>query len=295
MFLSTQALLSGLIDYAGLFPPAGLGMASAVENYARYRESQYAWMLGRFIVPVSRLAEFETSADRVRSEADERVWPLSVLGGGDLQADVDGILEFNQRHAGRTTIDAIELKIVRPDEIGRAMRILPDSITPYFEISIAEDPAEMVGLIGEAGGRAKVRTGSVTPDGFPSSVDLARFIRTCAEADVAFKATAGLHHPIRSVYRLTYAEDSASAMMHGFLNVFLAAAFAYNGMDVDQLVEILDETTAEAFEFESGSVMWRDQMVVRGQLRVTRSEFAIAFGSCSFEEPVDDLKRMNLI
>ena len=295
MHLSTQALLSGLIDYAGLFPPAGLDMAPAVANYARYRESLYSWMLGRFIVPVARLAEFETSADRVRSEADERVWPLSVLGGGNNRADVERILEFNRKHAGRAIIDMIELKAAQSDDIGRAMRVLPDSITPYFEISIAEDPAEMVGLIGEAGGRAKVRTGSVTSDGFPSSVDLARFIRTCAEADVAFKATAGLHHPIRSVYRLTYADNSASAMMHGFLNVFLAAAFACNGMDVDQLVEILDETTAEAFEFESGSVMWRDQMVVRGQLRVTRSEFAIAFGSCSFEEPVDDLKRMNLI
>lgn len=270
-------------------------MAPAVANYARYRESLYSWMLGRFIVPVSRLAEFETSADQVRSEADERVWPLSVLGGGNIRADVERILEFNRKHAGRAIIDMIELKAAQSDDIGRAMRVLPDSITPYFEISIAEDPAEMVGLIGEEGGRAKVRTGSVTSDGFPSSVDLARFIRTCAEADVAFKATAGLHHPIRSVYRLTYADDSASAMMHGFLNVFLAAAFACNGMDVDQLVEILDETTAEAFEFESGSVMWRDQMVVRGQLRVTRSEFAIAFGSCSFEEPVDDLKRMNLI
>ncbi len=270
-------------------------MAPAVANYARYRESLYSWMLGRFIVPVARLAEFETSADRVRSEADERVWPLSVLGGGNNRADVERILEFNRKHAGRAIIDMIELKAAQSDDIGRAMRVLPDSITPYFEISIAEDPAEMVGLIGEAGGRAKVRTGSVTSDGFPSSVDLARFIRTCAEADVAFKATAGLHHPIRSVYRLTYADNSASAMMHGFLNVFLAAAFACNGMDVDQLVEILDETTAEAFEFESGSVMWRDQMVVRGQLRVTRSEFAIAFGSCSFEEPVDDLKRMNLI
>lgn len=270
-------------------------MAPAVANYARYRESLYSWMLGRFIVPVSRLAEFETSADQVRSDAGERVWPLSVLGGGNIRADVERILEFNRKHAGRVEIDAIELKAAQSDDIGRAMRVLPESVTPYFEISIAEDPAEMVGLIGEAGGRAKVRTGSVISDGFPSSVDLARFIRTCAEADVAFKATAGLHHPIRSVNRLTYAEDSASAMMHGFLNVFLAAAFAYNGMDVDQLVEILDETTAEAFEFESGSVMWRDQMVVRGQLRVTRSEFAIAFGSCSFEEPVDDLKRMNLI
>lgn len=289
MFLSTQALLSGLIDYAGLFPPAGLGMEAAVANYARYLRSPEAWMLGRFIVPVSRLAEFETAAASV----DGGAWRLSVLGGDDIRADIDRIGAFNAENAGRFEIDVIELKAV--SDVQAAMGGMPAGLTPYFEIPIGEDPTDPVRAIGEAGGRAKVRTGAVTADGIPSSGDLARFIRACAEEDVAFKATAGLHHPVRATFRLTYDPDSDSAMMHGFLNVFLAAAFAYNGLETERLVEVLEETSTEAFVFESGSISWRDQLTVRGQLRVTRSEFAIAFGSCSFEEPVDDLKRMNLI
>ncbi|MGE0104622.1 MAG: hypothetical protein AB7H86_17890 [Blastocatellales bacterium] len=289
MFLSTQALLSGLIDYAGLFPPAGLGMEAAVANYARYLRSPEAWMLGRFIVPVSRLAEFETAAASV----DGGSWRLSVLGGDDIRADIDRIEAFNAENAGRFEIDVIELKGV--SDVQAAMDVMPAGLTPYFEIPIGKDPTDPVRAIGEAGGRAKVRTGAVTSDGIPSSGELARFIRACAEEDVAFKATAGLHHPVRATFRLTYDPDSDSAMMHGFLNVFLAAAFAYNGLETERLVEVLEETSTEAFVFESGSISWRDQMTVRGQLRVTRSEFAIAFGSCSFEEPVDDLKRMNLI
>lgn len=289
MHLSTQALLSGLIDYAGLFPPAGLGMEAAVANYARYLRSPEAWMLGRFIVPVSRLAEFETAAASV----DGAAWRLSVLGGDDIRADIERIGEFNAKNAGRFEIDVIELRAV--SDVQAAMTVVPAGLTPYFEIPIGKDPTDLVRAIGEAGGRAKVRTGAVTADGIPSSRDLARFIRACAEEDVAFKATAGLHHPVRATFRLTYDPDSDSAMMHGFLNVFLAAAFAYNGLETDRLIEVLEETSTEAFVFESGSVSWRDQMTVRGQLRVTRSEFAIAFGSCSFEEPVDDLKRMNLI
>ncbi|QQS45005.1 MAG: hypothetical protein IPM66_13615 [Acidobacteriota bacterium] len=280
-----------MIDYAGLFPPAGLGMQAAVENYARYRKSEFAWMLGRFIAPVSRLAEFESAAASVESGA----WRLSALVGDDIRADIERIRMFNLKNEGRFEIDVIELKAAFPADIRAAIDVMPAGLTPYFEIPIAEDPLEMIRAIGQAGGRAKVRTGGVTADGIPPTIDLARFIKTCAEEDVAFKATAGLHHPIRAPYRLTYAPDSPTAVMHGFLNVFLAASFAYNGMDIDRLVAVLEETAPSAFEFESGSVQWRDQMVVRGQLRVTRSEFAIAFGSCSFEEPVEDLKRMSLI
>jgi len=285
MFLSVQALLSGLIDYAGLFPPAGLGMEAAVGNYSRYLQSPEAWMLGRFIVPVSRLS----------AAVDGAAWRLSALGGDDIRADIERIGAFNARNAGRFEIDVIELRAVRQSDVQAAMAVMPAGLTPYFEIPIGEDPTDSIRAISEAGGRAKVRTGAVTADGIPSSWDLARFIKACAEEDVAFKATAGLHHPVRATFRLTYAPDSDSAMMHGFLNVFLAAAFAYNGLEAERLLEVLEETSPEAFVFESGSISWRDQMTVRGQLRVTRSEFAIAFGSCSFEEPVDDLKRMNLI
>ena len=94
---------------------------------------------------------------------------------------------------------------------------------------------------------------------------------------------------------MTYAPDSASTVMHGFLNVFLAAAFAQNGMDVDRLVDLLEEKSPEAFKFDSGCVTWRNEMVVRGQLRNSRNLLAIAFGSCSFEEPIEDLKKIGLL
>src|SRR5262249_48932336 len=182
---------------------------------------------------------------------------------------------------------AIEIKVVQPADIENAMRLAPANLTPYFEIPINGDPAELIRSVAETEARAKVRTGGVTADAFPSSFDLARFIKICAEEDAPFKATAGLHHPLRSVNRLTYAPDSASAMMHGFLNVFLAAAFAQSGMDVDRLVELLEEQSPEAFQFDSGGVTWRDEMIVRGQLRNSRNLLAIAFGSCSFEEPIE--------
>jgi hypothetical protein len=301
---SLRDLLSGLIDYAGLFPPAALDMRTATRKYAEYRESEYRWALGRFVVPVARLDEFEKAVEGILPdggwEGDE-FWRLSALSGGDLSSDLNRIAEFNKKcatldsPAGVAIIDAIEIKAARPADIENAMKLTPAKLTPYFEIPIGDDPSELIKSVAETEARAKVRTGGVTADAFPASFDLARFIKICAEEDVPFKATAGLHHPLRSVNRLTYAPDSASAMMHGFLNVFLAAAFAQSGMDVDRLVELLEEKSPEAFQFDSGGVTWRDEMIVRGQLRNSRNLLAIAFGSCSFEEPIEDLKKIVLL
>ena len=295
---SLRDLLSGLIDYAGLFPPAALDMPAATRKYAEYREGEYRWALGRFVLPVARLDEFEKAAEGILPDGGwegDDFWRLSALGGDDLPSDLNRIAGFNQKRTGAAAIDTIEVKAGRVGDIENVVKLTPANLTPYFEVSIGDDPTELIKIIAETEARAKVRTGGVTADAFPSSFDLARFIKICAQEDVPFKATAGLHHPLRSVNKLTYARDSASAMTHGFLNVFLAAAFAQSGMDVDRLVELLEEKSPEAFQFDSGGVMWRDEMIVRGQLRNSRNLLAIAFGSCSFEEPIEDLKKIGLL
>src|SRR5262245_38133182 len=295
---SLRILLEGLIDYAGLFPPAALDMSTAARKYAEYREGEYRWALGRFVLPVARLDEFEKAAEGILPSGAREIgdfWRLSALSGGDFSSDLNRIAEFNPKRAGAAVIDTIEIKAGRVGDIENVVKLTPAKLTPYFEIPINGDPAELIKSVAETEARAKVRTGGVTADAFPSSFDLARFIKICAEEDVPFKATAGLHHPLRSINKLTYAPDSASAMMHGFLNVFLAAAFAQSGMDVDRLVELLEEKSPEAFQFDSGGVTWRDEMIVRGQLRNSRNLLAISFGSCSFEEPIEDLKKIGLL
>jgi len=299
-------LLENLIDYAGLFPPAELTMAEAVKNYAAYRQSQHSWMLGKFIVPASRLEEFEQAAAEFwPRNSEEDFWKLSVLGGANLKDDLANINRFSRRHSFgeqaaavmpmQAMIDTIEFKASTVAEIEAAMHVMHPTLTCFIEIPITEDSSELIRAIGAGGAFAKVRTGGVTADAFPSAENLARFIATCAEEDVGFKATAGLHHPLRSINRLTYKPDSASAMMHGFLNVFLAAAFAQNGASVEQLTAMLEETSPEAFRFEEGCVYWRDEMLVVGHIRNARHLFSISFGSCSFTEPIEDLQRLQLI
>jgi hypothetical protein len=134
--------------------------------------------------------------------------------------------------------------------------------------------------------RAKIRTGGVTADAFPDSSTVARFIQRCAERGVPFKATAGLHHPLRCVKPLTYEPDAPTGTMHGFVNVFMAAALPQHA------ATILTETDARAFEFGDDAASWRGHSIGTDDLARIRSEFAISFGSCSFDEPVADLKEL---
>ena len=142
----------------------------------------------------------------------------------------------------------------------------------------------------EAGNFAKFRTGGVTPEAIPSVDTVAEFVLECGMRGVAFKATAGLHHPIRSLRSLTYAADSPRAMMHGFLNLFLAAAFAWSGKR--EINRLLAETDPSAFRFDDDQARWRDWSLSAEQIVAARREFAHSFGSCSFTEPVEDLEML---
>jgi hypothetical protein len=306
---SLTTLLTGIVDYAGLFPPAALGMADAVRNYAQYLSEPDAWMLGRFIVPVPRLNEFEKEAQPHLSKNSSTVlWRLSALGSSDTQDDVRVITDFNSRYVNRAVIDTIEIKAVSAGEIRKASLLIPKSFQLFIEVPINNDPGELIRAIADAGVparrraafrhagvKAKVRTGGVTADAFPSSADLLRFIHACVNANVQFKATAGLHHPVRSVYNLTYKPDSEKEKMYGFLNVLLAAAFIKEGWSVDEAVELLEEESRDAFRFDDDGVSWRSHRLEVKALQSVRQGVAISFGSCSFREPMDDLKAMKLL
>lgn len=295
-----RALLTESIDYAGLFPPAGLDMVTAVENYARYRTEPAAWALGRFVVPVARLAEFEAAAARAVSEDPTgRPWRLALLAGRDLSEDLEMTAAFNLRHqqagAPRVLADTFEVKASSVPGIEEIMHRLPHSLQAYVEVPIDRDPRDLLAALRRLGGRAKVRTGGVTRDAFPTTNDLIRFLRGCVEMDIPFKATAGLHHPLRAEYRLTYASDSPAGVMFGFLNLFLATAFLRAGMNESDAARVLEEGSSEALHIDEDGVSWKGHRLRLDRLRDARRFGVVSFGSCSFVEPIGDLEALHLL
>jgi len=301
-----RALLTGLIDYAGLFPPAGLAMADAVRNYASYVNGEHAehcWMLGRFILPAVRLDEFREAVEH--TGVDTSGWRLSVLAGAvDREAGmadraaIGGWAQRNSHSASQATIDTLEIRAASREEIKQAAQAYQDAFEGrcqlYFEIPPQHWTA-LLQTVGVAHGRAKIRTGGESPAAIPPEGSVLQFLRLASERRLAFKATAGLHHPLRAMQRLTYKEDSPNAVMHGFVNVFAAATLLWHEPKMSQEAAwILAERDADAVTMDGDMMTWQNSSVTltTEQIRAARERFAISFGSCSFIEPVADLRAL---
>jgi hypothetical protein len=284
-------------------------MTKSVTNYDAYLRSEWNWILGRLIVPVARLGEFEEAYAGLQTPLDEdgalTNWRLSVLLGADPAADVARLQQFNERMAGGSSsssadVESVEARITSAEEIRRLSGIIPAELATYFEIPLQmPNCGECIQEVAACGRRAKIRMGGETTDKFPASKSVIKFIRQCAANgpanEVPFKATAGLHHPLRSVHRLTYQPESPSGMMHGFLNVFLVAAFLRAGMEAEVAVQLLDEQSAHAFHFDLDGAAWRQHQLSRDEITAARQRFAVSFGSCSFTEPINDLRSLHLL
>lgn len=293
---SARAFLAGLVDYAGLFPPAALAMEGAVTEYARWRRSPQGWMLGRFVLAAARLAELARVADALLPEPGaSEPWRLSALLGPDARGDAALVDSFNSAHAGRAVVDAVELKAASADDANEALEALPAGLAAFVEVPLDGDLGALLAVLKARGARAKVRTGGVVPEAIPDPSDLARFIVACASAGVPFKATAGLHHPVRGEHALTGEAGAPRAVMHGFVNVFAAAALAREGAAVAQVEGLLREEGGEAFAFEPDGLRWRDRTMPTATLLACRRSFAASFGSCSFAEPVADLAALGML
>jgi hypothetical protein len=297
---TVRALLRRLVDYAGLFPPAALSMAEAAAQYAAHLHSRDGWILGRFVVPLDRLDELADAAQPYFDEASEP-WRVSVIIGADVASAGPAIREFNVRHRRRFVVDVVECRPLPAGSIARAVGALPGELRSFVELPLHEDPRAMLEEICAAGAWAKVRTGGVTPDAFPTSRQLARVIARAADVRVPFKATAGLHHPVAGEYPLTYDADSPRCQMFGFLNVFAATVFAQRHATEPMLVSesllaaLLEERDAEAIAIDEETLRWRNLSASARQIASARTSLGISFGSCSFSEPVEGLRAMRLL
>ncbi|MGH2968884.1 MAG: hypothetical protein ACRDK0_07450, partial [Solirubrobacteraceae bacterium] len=138
--------------------------------------------------------------------------------------------------------------------------------------------------VAERGAGAKVRCGGATPDMFPSPAELAAFIIGCRDLGLPFKATAGLHHPIRD------------GIVHGFLNLLAAAVLAHAaGAEERELSTVLLEEDASAFSVGEDAFTVRGHRFGADAVAAARERLFVGYGSCSFSEPVQDLHGLRIL
>lgn len=314
-----RAALTALIDDAALFPPARLPMAAALEGHARHRQAAHRWMVGRFLCPASRLSELTGLL-----LPDQRIAMNVILDGASrrgaaafaetVSADLDA--SGAAASDARVTLSGFEVRLppdARPtagvDAVVRAAAVSPlrGSLHPFLEIPLAGQPPASVNAAVEAladvraswpsdaaqarltAPAAKVRCGGVTPDAFPTPEELGAFVAVCAEHGVPFKATAGLHHPLR------HKDATTGVTQHGFVNLLAAAALARLDGDAAPLTAVLDERDPAALRLDAAGLQVAGQQVDAATLAAVRGDLLLAYGSCSIDEPVEDLIALGVL
>jgi hypothetical protein len=304
--------LQGIIDYAGLFPPASLDLDGAVAEYRSMRSGPHGWMLGRFLCPTSRLEDLAGVLTSTMT-AGEHPWSVGAVFDGPPAVSALAAQVF-ERHLdpaaaivfaevrtpseaadGRPTVAAAEVMAPLADV---ALGISPD-VVPFLEIARTDRWREgipnAVGAVARLReGRmramgAKLRTGGLTAGAFPTPEQVAAFIAACTAAGLPFKATAGLHHPVR------HHDADLDVMRHGFLNLLVGTALAAEGAPTEDIVRAIADTDRAAFAASAAGLTWRNRSFGVRTLRSVRRELFPAYGSCSFTEPVDDLVAMGLV
>jgi hypothetical protein len=250
-------------------------------------------------LPAARLPEFDAEFTKL-SASETPDWSLSVLSGADPMIDAVSIQAFNVRHS-KARIVSVEAKATNPADIDGLVSVFPPDTEIWIEAAAAGDVMPFISAIQAAGHRsartavvgAKIRTGGTTPEAFPSAVDIARFMQACRTIGVIFKATAGLHHPLRGEFPLTYQSGSPRGLMFGFLNIFLAATLVHTGGSEADTVALLDERDAGKFTVSPDAITWNGRRFTTTQLATARKTFCRSFGSCSFTEPIDGLRLLH--
>jgi hypothetical protein len=325
MSSSLRALLAGVIDYAGLFPPARLPLDQAVRNYARYRREADAWMLGRFVIPAARLPELEPFHEELAGPEGPFVIAVLGRGGEDLNsfleglgADLQAAAAFQKQYSRHVRVEVLEVRLP-PDAADPARqngtrvlldfaatlisRVGPAGLTLAYEVGpVPDGRAAVRAVVGSlawynaldavkqrtcCSAGFKLRCGGPEASAFPSPEQVAFTIDVCREAGVPLKFTAGLHHPVRHL------DPGLQAPMHGFMNVFAAGVLAHaRRLGAEQVRPILEDEDASHFVFTDEGLRWQDLQASTEEVAAARREAVLSFGSCSFDEPRDDLRAL---
>ncbi len=294
---SLRQLMAGLIDYAGLFPPAQLPLEPAIRNYAHYLAGAESWMLGRFILPASQLEALSPAWMAWFSPAT--LLDISLLVA-DLGLDLPRLRRWLAAYPAQARAQVMELRWAEGEDL--MARLEKDQThlaaagviaTLYYELpfNAAWETRLPVAIHALATARRqgwavgfKLRCGGVTPEMFPTSHQVALAVVACRDTGVPLKATAGLHHPLRR-----YA-TSIPAFMHGFVNLFGGGVLAHvHGWDLATMEAILLDARPAHFSFEATAFSWCGWTATPAQIATVRQTQLMSYGSCSFDEPRTDL------
>ena len=293
-------VLDQAIDYAGMYPPASLSLPEALKSYHRHRSGAEAWMVKRMVLSIDAISKIDPGALGSGGEFRFAMIPRRETSDwlATLRADLVA-LNFFLKKCPAAVADVLEILLPAVSSRGELERLLRSATgqlvghAAFFEVVTGPDflrrfegAAEAVAGFGELNWGLKLRTGGTTADLYPAPSTVARALVIARDHRVPIKFTAGLHHPIR------HWNKSVGARMHGFINILMAGLLAnHHGLSPERVASILEEEEPSNFSFTELTADWRDLALPVEAIPKWRERVA-SFGSCSVDEPKEDLERL---
>ena len=283
---SLDALFAGLVDDAAVFPPGNAAVPDAVRDHRAHRSAWYAPLIGPLVLPDTELA---AASRATRSLApDTGSLPISVV----ITSGAGGLTALAHRNLPGLQVVAAEIALRDPADLrGNAQRVVaaaqefdPDEVAIFVELPFQPGWVGAIEVIEAAGLSGKIRTGGVVPDAYPTAEQLAEQLSELIEADLPFKATAGLH---RAWPNQILNESGETLPQHGFLTMLMAIEALVDGAGTDQAAELL--RLADPGRIYAALTDWDDATVARVRRRFR------SFGCCGVTDPVQDLVTLGLL
>lgn len=305
-------VLAGFIDFAGLLPPASLDLPEAVAEYRAARRGAHAWMLGAFVIPAGRLEDLASLLVATMAR-DEEPWAISVILDGDPATAAVTAAAFEKEMTPAANAVRTEVRLPEAVADGRGPQAAADAgrpsalvaasisttVVPFLEVPVATstrqgvaNAVEAIRLLSTSSRRpfgAKLRLGGLTSDVFPNPDLVAAFIVACRDGDLPFKATAGLHHPVRRH------DAKLGVMRHGFLNLLVATALAESGADAETIAAVVAEEDGRALRVGTAGLGWRDRHAGADVIKRVRTARFTSYDSSSFDEPIEALEALGIL
>lgn len=317
---SLNIFMQGLLDYAGLFPPANLPLQVSLKNFSEYYDHQQTNWLGKYILPVNKVDETISILNehplfsKLKNKANfsliisnsETINDYSKI----LEKDITLIKKLTNQFEQTITLDSIEFAPPKEVFTTNNTKLIIDTLNIllekfsyldkinqfYCEVRVLENLHEYIQTISNFNQKIsnkiaiKLRTGGVTPAQIPPSIDIAKAIRVCAEQKIPIKATAGLHVPVPND------NPHVGARLHGFLNIFSCLLLCYDDlMSIENMENIISNYSYRDFKFTDSGLHVGNRYISNQKMTELRKSFIKSFGTCSFIEPIDHLKENHIL
>lgn len=298
-------LVERLFDYSGMFPPASKSLSDTLKDAAGFSSTltRPEMVNADIVLSISHLKDMRGDVLTPAGFDESKTCHISLLGSelvvsdADLVNEIEMLKKFNEVGEGVQSckVSSYEIKVgeflVATEEVlERHLVSLAESqtvlaIEPDLSGEMWQNILDRaVIFVAKHRGNVSLKFRGTGPTGIGND-KIAFVIAQACDEKINLKATGGLHHP--------FLEERYGNNL-GFLgmssSIYLRRALGEE-FSIDDIMRCLCASDPSEMEFET-MLAWRDKRIDLPTLRDLKKRYSFCIGSCSLQEPDEDLIRL---